>query len=439
MSLTILECNHQNAVGGGTNAKWENVFQNPVEVGTGDVLELHTAILDTSNYNSSFIEIENDVDLDLEFGYYIINYTNTERLMRNKDDDELSFSVDFDAYICRNGVEMAGGLPDHITGAFTKTLKAGIYSPVLLAEELTRLMSEIPLDWSLPESVEDGNAFMLFDNGIYMYVKPDVDVNSTTKDYIVFNATEQDDFGYMVGASQVSVVFNKNANARFEFEYLHTPFMYDNKASINIKGLTVDDEFSRRICNAWAGVFFTKLEPQSFWEDILGFDVSSIVYTFDENKKLSHGILDEQGYRTTGGFVGVSNWIKPVSSGENTMKIASEIIVAIGDTETKGIIAGSEYEPSVGGGFYLLSCSNFTNDYREDSQKRIDIQAIVSQQYVQNNFTISLSDAGISWENMGSPFLLSRMQIEILEGNSKQPLTTLGSNSCVFFKLIKKS
>ena len=438
MSLTILECNHKNAVGGGTNAKWENVFQNPVEVGTGDVLELHTAILDTSNYNSSFIEIENDVDLDLEFGYYIINYTDTLRAMMNKDDQQISFEVDYEAYIARGNAPMATGLSDHITGTFTKTLKAGVYSPLLLAEELTRLMSEIPLEWPLPESVEKSNPFMLWDDESYFYVRDDVDVNSTTQNYILLEGTESQDYGWMVGASQVGVVFNKNANAKFEIEYLHTPFMYDNKPSISIKGLTVDGDFSRRICNAWAGVFFTKLEPKSFWEDILGFDVDSILYSFDDNKKLSHRIIDEQGTKTTGGFVGVSNWIKPVTKGENTMKVSNEIIVAIGDIETKGIIAANEYEPSVGGGFYLLSCSNFVNDYREDEKKRIDIQGIISQQYVQNNFTISLSDAGISYENLGDPFLLSRMQIEILEGNSKTPLTTLGSNSCVFFKLIKK-
>ena len=80
-----------------------------------------------------------------------------------------------------------------------------------------------------------------------------------------------------------------------------------------------------------------------------------------------------------------------------------------------------------------------TNDYREDETRRLHISAIVSQQYVNNNFTTGFPESGVVWVNQGESFLLSSMKVEILDGTKKKPVTGLGSNSSIFFRILRKT
>ena len=437
---TIIECSRANASKFTSNSSWENIFSKPIIINQGDRVELHTAIIDTSDFNSSFITLDEDVNLQLSFGYYVINFTKSERDMfkYHKETNTLAkidpFQVDFKAYICRSD-SLIGGLGDIKKGYITKTLKKGIYSPDLLAETITKLFTEVALDWSdIEQGLPYNNPFVLPDFGSeFVYTEETASTDDATIDFFLITTPQ------MIGANQVSLVFNKDYSGKFEFEYLHSPYSYDNKPSIHIKMGTAFQEETFRAANAFSGVFLTQLEPKAFWEDVLGFETGSILYTVDETTfKVSHGIIDEQGRKTTGGLFSISNWVTPVTKGENTMKITDDIVNAILPTETIGIRAERIYEPNVGGGFYIIKCNNFTNDYREDDERRIDVNGIVSRQYVNNNFTTGFAESGITYENTGEPFVLSSMAIEILDGTKKVPVESLGSNSSIFFRIIRK-
>ena len=60
----------------------------------------------------------------------------------------------------------------------------------------------------------------------------------------------------------------------------------------------------------YIGIFFTKLDSDRLFQDILQIDTSKILFTFDANNKLSHHIQDELGKKTTGAFLSLVSLIK---------------------------------------------------------------------------------------------------------------------------------
>tara|TARA_R110000744_G_scaffold4969_2_gene17594 strand:+ start:1350 stop:4493 length:3144 start_codon:yes stop_codon:yes gene_type:complete len=96
--------------------------------------------------------------------------------------------------------------------------------------------------------------------------------------------------GRLIGASQVSLEYNNG----FKWSFLHTPLYYegDEVASYNnaMNWLIPDDRSPPQDglkaadnnfywLGGYSGVSWTHLEPASFWEDILGFDLHSLTFS----------------------------------------------------------------------------------------------------------------------------------------------------------------
>lgn len=416
-NVTIVECNKQHSNTGESNASWINTFQAPIRINQGDVLQMKTAIIDTNATNSSNITFDEDVNISIDMGYYFINgkYPDTISQFNIPEDTRTylpadgSIKEDYRCYVARYSDSF-----ELVKGLFTYTLLAGSYTASNIAEELTRAFSEIHFTAVVPDTDGDPGGFKSrnmflrntnegapenFGTSLRFYYegndKEAYDGGNTQSFAFVKDVQE-----FYFGASQVSLVWNRENNGRFSFDYLHTPLLYQGAPSILINTGNANTAHDYIVQNRRSGVFFTEMKPKSFW-NALGFNVSSVspdsmltpiaANGYDILANLDTG----QGIRTTGGFVGLTNaLLNPYfhadgTTGDNGTQ-QSSMSATLGDDKgisqqeynytstnaTYAILADITYDASTTGGFYLISLSNFTNDYREDSAIRQDIQAI---------------------------------------------------------------
>jgi hypothetical protein len=267
-NVTIIEASRQNGIG--SNSSWVNTYQQPVLVNTGDIVQMKQCFVDSSSSNSGNITIDNDVDLSIEMGYYLVNSPQPEGKVFEGDPKA---DVDYQPYIARHMHTLGDYTEfDPILKTWTYKLKAGTYTPALLAETLTRAFTTIKFKVDITNSyktVQPHNPFMITtqeignDNGNIIFFLQDTafaDRVNAKKFYF------RDSIGGILsdreflGASMVSLIWNREGNSKFSFDYIHTPYVNSGQPCVSFirKGdLLVTNNGKYMMFNRRGGVFFS--------------------------------------------------------------------------------------------------------------------------------------------------------------------------------------
>lgn len=247
----------------------------------------------------------------------------------------------------------------------------------------------------------------------------------------------------MMGASQIQFEYNYNNNALFQVSYLHTPFYTtagDEAIDLFLMGSPLNNVF--QYINTVTGCFFTNLEPKSFWQDIMGFDLPTlIVEDVDVTHRLNAPLI--AGKNITGNLVTYDALfdktrtpLQYLPNGSNSdtyykknVQASSSQTIPIPATKTQGITTSSFYLIELGG----LSDVNMVND----TDLFRTICAIGSKEYSTQGI-ISIYPDGTSFytNNSPEPMYLSSFRVRILDSLTKQPSNTLGGRNSVFVELI---
>ena len=463
MSVTIIEASRQN--GEGSNSSWVNTYQQPVLINTGDVIQMKQCFVDSSNNNSSNITIDNDTEIALTIGYYLVN--SPDPTIGRQYEGDPKATVDYQPYIARymhTATDQYNEF-DPIIKTFEYTLKAGTYTPAGIAETLTRAFTTVKFKVDIPNSshtVQTDNPFLITTQEIgssnlnMIFYLQTVEYTDSDDGKKFYYKDQDDGVGvfprYFIGAGEVSLIWNREGNSKFSFDYLHTPYINEGQPSVAFirdGDYTTGDTGKFMMFNRRSGVFFTDMSPASFWQDTLGFNITkgdpnSMVVSFNPlTQEIDCNLDTVQGVKTTGGYVGLTNaMMNPGDSGEGKLTSGGD---AYGDDNANNITnsaatfaidAEKTFDPEPSGGFYLLSVSGFVNDFREDSAIRRNIFGILSKNYIQNGYITAYSESGIGWQNTGPPFLLTDLKVEILDPTTKEPVTNVGKNNSVFLELV---
>jgi len=225
------------------------------------------------------------------------------------------------------------------------------------------------------------------------------------------------------GASRVSLIYN-DEDKRFAWDYLHSPY-YNTANSVTSEA--VGFQASLNMVDSVSGIFFTKLEPVSFWADILGFDMDTII----PNVEINSGMTLIRGETITSNYFALTNMFNHA----NTMDIPTTAIFSESDN-TQQIKAVNDYKTSVDGGYYLVSIDGLYTNYKQDDHERHNINAIVSRQYNENGFISDWGEGGLRYVNTGEPFNLGSLTTTIMNPITKEPVKNLGKNSSIFIEVI---
>lgn len=258
------------------------------------------------------------------------------------------------------------------------------------------------------------------------------------------NSVNNGEYFYMsnesvMGATQMTLEYNNNNNALFQFTYLHTPFYKGGNESIAIYGSGRSNYFDS--ITSQSGVFFTQMEPQSFWRDTLGFDVDSMIMTYDPslttptNRNFTQPL--KAGVNITSNFLGndilinktdFDNFVpmrqlqRDAYFNESTQTTPIKALQQIGIKSSNFYLVQLE-------GLDLINMENDTHLFRT-------ICAIGSKEYT-NLGVISLYGTGMPfYTNNSIDFVISNMRVRILDSLTKQPSTTLGTKNSIFIEYI---
>jgi len=429
MTSIVLECSKYNDINTGNtvNSNWENQFSSII-LEEGDEVSVKQVFIDTTNGNSSNIVLTEDIVINMYFMYY----------RQNQNTEQTTFSTNWYATF-EPCVAMTGQAPYLIIeGSHTFTIPKGTYSPQGIAEFISTQCSLVSPPLGSPAPLRSiSNDFLRGTDGVGTDIK-----------FFPFNLStgevDTSDYFYPMrsewyGASQVALSYNSDQNGIFQFDYLHTPFynatgdesvgMYEIKHA----GKPPPPSDFVGVTRA-GGVFIRDLEPRSFWEGVLGFDVDSIkvtnnVYTlvFPAGKTFND--------LTTNAVFGLDDVLNNAGGDPNLCPIAQFFKKS---TATVPIKAPNSYSPLTDSAYFLIECSmNYNMKYQYDTANLANINAIVSRQYNTNDYITGFGECSINYVHHGEPVILSSARIRILDPVNKQEATSLGEKTSIFLEVFK--
>ena len=500
---TFLECSLGNAYETQSNAQWTNNFA-PLQIPTGSEIILKSAFIDTRQSGSySNIVLAEDVNITVKFGYYVMY------LKEGLFDATPAYDADFQPHVARDENQAL------IIGTKSFTIDSGSYTPSILAELVTRKLTEVPHQ-SLNQFENSYNHFLLLSNN-YFAVPCNKIENTTKGDNIdtwqatntltpeAVNALQvgtevkvifsidwgegpvwqnlnteiksvnggtgviETDDAYTItvtgsvlskiviqlktptpikfynqkditkyleykdnrffGASEVALTFDLEGSNRFQFQYIHTPYFKTvNDSSLEAVGWMLDDNNVLQMVDGRSGIFWTDLQPTTFWSTTLGFDMNSILVA-DSNAKTLDPQL-QRGVNMTANYFSLDNMFQK----SEKMEVPSESF----NSESQATIpirSSEDFAAITDGGYFLVAIDGLRTYYKEDSQQRHDIMAIVSRQYSSLGYISDWGNASNIFINNGNTFNLSSLSIRILDPKTKLPVENLGDGNSIFLEI----
>lgn len=135
MSNTIIELSRKQAINAESSAVWTNTLPKPLTVNPGESISVKQSILDlnlTGQYEN--IQINQNINVFIEFGYYMINDGLSIQYGPAPDLSQL-----MEVYIARNSAPVNSMIKNNVSFV----LNAGNYTPSQLASLITAKMTEI--------------------------------------------------------------------------------------------------------------------------------------------------------------------------------------------------------------------------------------------------------------------------------------------------------
>lgn len=253
------------------------------------------------------------------------------------------------------------------------------------------------------------------------------------------------DGGYM-GCVNMSISFN-NDSQKYQIDYLHTPITDTTQNELTCIAHTQPQPPTPSkitFLNQRGGIMLTKLEPASFWQDTLGFDLSGVVFN---DPTFSTTTYNEWYSKTTQNFPAMEQLINHNQSLKlNNFTIQSSSTI-IGLTETYNFTQSTSTIPiiapnlSIGtiisAGHYLIDIKGYTSNYKNafgDNQ----IKGLVSAFFTSpDNFLCSPGPDSAYYIHHGSPMPINSFEVTIIDPLTHQPSKTLGPSSSVYLQVIK--
>jgi len=250
---------------------------------------------------------------------------------------------------------------------------------------------------------------------------------------------------YVFGANQVALEWDPEL-LRFKWTYIHQPF-YDSKGNEAIKFIKsslvfggqgqINDGQTYTAVNATGGICFSdlsatytdsdgKIQTYDFWEGVLGFDLKTLIPTFQHDMKQqfvynpinssdipSARVLYKytmsnvvRGNSFTSNFLGLDSVIDKLNYKMTIPKLAIDDFTTT-STFTYAIVGNRTYNETTNYGYFLLEVNaGFNNQFITENEMKHNIQAIISKYYSQASYTTGSEADSIVYTHLSdSPYI----------------------------------
>lgn len=498
--MDIIELSTYNSEVNNNNSTWTNTFS-PITINTGSEIGLKSCFIDLKSIQNSYgnITLDEDVDISMTVGFYQMFTTDVTTFANALDaDGEPYVAREDDDTLIQNTINTtipAGNYtPEVLAEIITRNITKIKYESLLVADNNPSLLiqskanhlaalkdtptfsgdkhnwffEDLPLGEAIVENYKVGTPVTIeyMENGsrktqldviqtidtttgeftvaiavtstfplvlAKVYLTNPIDINLCN--HVDTSIKYKNRENVFLGSSQFALVYNLEQSNRYQFQYLHTPY-YTGSNNVESSGfqLLKKNAFTGgtlSVVDSQGGVFFTDLQPRSFWEDTLGFDLDTLLVV--ENTTNNSLVTPlERGKNITSNFFGLDNMFdksKHMAVPDAELFTQSSATVPIRSVNTYGTTQDS--------GYYLIQISGLNTDYTQDTKKRHNIMGIISRQYNQNGYVSDWGSGSLRYINKGEPFLLSSLEISILDPKTKKPVDNLGINNSVFLEVFQ--
>jgi len=299
----------------------------------------------------------------------------------------------------------------------------------------------------------------------------------------------------LIGASEMSLVWNAESNGIFQLNYAHTP-IYSKPTNNNSTANVVEsvgiypartyplkeaNTPSHKLANPAEGVFFADkqsgillagMNPPEFWNE-LGFDVSACITNPPINDIGSPFMTFEDFLsKTTGGFNGLAN---NFDTSQDMTGSSEQCYAAVSDLYSVGgkisntvstnaaSVSNSVMIPNYlndpvyyevqtthsidavnpplnpfDSGHYLVEITGFQSEFINNIGKK-EVKALISNYFInQNSFATSNGSDTYIYAHQGEPIQLSSLKVRILNPVTGQEQALLGPNSSIYLQVNKE-
>lgn len=392
-----------------------------------------------ANWTSSNYEVPGRSDITLTIPVNLVAKKSPQFVVTNEDRlDELGIPFD---KLATSDTTIDVFHPKHFTTNIT--VDAGTYDPSEIAQVITDKLSINTESRFFTRENLSTSAFL---TNSQVHVDQNAWDNTKYGNYMRSDGNEG--MGYdlnayaWVGSSQIALEYDEPTQ-KFKWSFLHMPVYDDNgdivtgiKENENFPALNEYFEYGRA-----GGVAFTKMEPVSFWEDTLGFDVANVTCKVTQTETIIDGIVAftpvidlTAGNTTTAGLTGLDSLI-----------IKSNVFLTVPtppfqtiSSQTTGIRAARAFGiQGVDTGYFLIDIdAQMFNEVLGQNLKSHSIQAIVGRYYSADSYTSSQSgNDAIPYIHRGlNSFTLDSFDVRILNPDGTLA-PNLGGDSTIFLEV----
>jgi hypothetical protein len=274
-----------------------------------------------------------------------------------------------------------------------------------------------------------------------------------------------------IGANEISLIYNDQNNGLYSFDYLHTPILSAGKevvivSTVNLANIPQAPQvfYDVAMSDRQAGIIPAKLEPASFWGDILGFDTKALAGSNLIGENLSQPNMLWADYQsvTTGNFWGISmlsdprlelsmngypilfpntfrdtiyrGYLGDGFSGPQTNKYGT--IVWESDNTNMVEAVGPPLNPGDTGHF-LIEITGYSTNYFDENDA-YQVKSIISSYYITaNSFATAPFPDSFVYEHHGEPLIIGSLKVRILNPKTKKVLP-IGPNSTIYLQVTQQ-
>lgn len=467
----IIELSNSNS-SGSTNTEFISSFE-PISINDGDSISIKNAFLDTKVQDASTqINIESDLTLTFEFGFYDINVPFDLNLFQRRvfcSDYSSVTNCDWGTYIC-----MSNFITRELIQVETSIiLPTGLYTNDSLASTITRLLAKNDVDGLsnvgthrlrstnqfYPGLLQFGDRTYPGDNNrVYYCACAPINMNNgiiypeSGGSYYYQSSSGFDVdsiFSIQIGAQQIALLYNQDNSNLFELVY-HTPIYDADGTQCTAMGL-IDGTDTIVSATRQTGIFFTDIQPRSFWQN-LGFDIDKIIVSYEPEAQVAPfpaptvPQLTNFNYATYSENLFSNAQFNAPKSGTNVKPSRFVYLGQRYDTGNYALAASNLYR-----GFRATSLRSFSqlspyvlielisnfseSNYKSNNNESRFISALVNKAYSSGSFIIGFNDSSIIYTHLGENFILSNIKVRLLDPKTKLPDQNIGTNNFIILQI----
>jgi hypothetical protein len=273
----------------------------------------------------------------------------------------------------------------------------------------------------------------IFITNVYMILKEPTSLRFYNQNYPIANDYIEASSERYAGTNQFALEYNINGSGKFQFTIMHTPpYPSDTDDDMSIRCLQYSTDPDLYFEDTRTGIFFTNLEPASFWNGILGFDLDTLIVVDgpEDSYKLSTPL--QRGVNITSMYLGLDSII----GSTRQMATVPAAPYYYKTTITNPIISPLTYQ-SQDAGYMLIEVSAIPTSYSGEVKPLSGVVQIASTNWDSTGYITVYNDSSLIFTNTGTtPILMGSFRIRILSPLNYMPVNLLGPKSTIFLEKI---